>query len=158
MTDTFSCCLRWCLAGFSCRGTISPFPHWSEMSHQVQLICKGRRVKLRLLEGEICAWVRWKSMRTICAFSSIYVFTQSFISAQTHEQLFYSLSYNPILSLFILLLRLFYLAIGSSFRLTPVSFDMSPSCFKQFFIFRHSKRLQALSVYSPPQPQKQPFL
>lgn len=70
-----------------------------EASHRAQPTLKGRSINLHLLEGVVST--------SICPFSLIYLFNYLFTSGWAHAYLFSYLVCDSMLSLFILLLKLF---------------------------------------------------
>lgn len=74
--------------------------------------------------------------------------------------LFYSMGYNPLLSLFILMVKFLVpdLDSSSSYKLTSVSFCYVLSSFKQFLTFKAIKCSNLISYLSYPSSVHQPFL
>ena len=104
------------------------------------------------------------SARKICPFIPLYLFIHSSIYISVDSWMFYTLHYNPILLLFILFQLWELFQVGAHVRLTwaPIlvwgflGLSLSGFVFKHFPVFY--KMLRAHPVFSPPQPQNQPFL
>lgn len=90
----------------------------------------------------------WNSVRQSYPFTNISVFSYLFITVWTNGYLFYSISYNISLSLFILLLNLFYLW---HYKLLQAGSCVlwHPIFLKHFFTFWYHKIFQANVFFIP---------
>ena len=131
----------------------------------MQLILKRREIKLYFLEEVVPTSNIWNSsvrkmyptLPPLCLFiNHLFILKQSH-----HRYLFYSLGSNPVLSLFIILLRLFQLWPLEALSVGSYVLFRCPFLFFFFFklpYFWAYMMLQAHLMFSLSQYQSQPFL
>lgn len=97
-------------------------------------------------------------VRKNCPFPFSYLPNYLFIPVWTDAYLFYLMGFNPMLSLFISLLKLFDIGHWHFFRLAPMHSYKIPFFFRHFIIFWYHKIFQAQLLLSLPKPWNQLFL
>lgn len=91
---------------------------------------------------------KWNSsIKQMCLFFSIYSFTQSFMSIQTHGYLLYTLSHNPMLLICFVAQIVTTMAIGHSLSWLLYPFDTAPSFYFLSISFYYNKVLPLIFYF-----------